>query len=207
MDTHLTDAELVEAVQAGNLEAKWVLWLRHRPWLERWCGNRLADREEGRDVAGQVIEDFLNRYVYRIKSPQATRAYLFILAAAVCTKRIKERSRYKDLDDSDGDPYEHLPHTSWPGHPDLDLVCDPSRIEARAWWLARLERCFAKLKSKARAILNMKFCQDGVSDEEIGRVYGGGKAAIGQWRIDALNELEKCLSRTRPAERPRPREE
>ncbi len=55
MTDELTDAELVEQVQAGNTEAMSTIYRRHRPSVFRYVLSKVYDQQQAQDITGEIF--------------------------------------------------------------------------------------------------------------------------------------------------------
>jgi RNA polymerase sigma-70 factor (ECF subfamily) len=76
----LTDAELVEQVQAGTCEAMSTLYRRHRPAVFRYALSKVYDKQLAQDITGEVFLRMVsNLPQYKITGAPFT-AWLFRIA-------------------------------------------------------------------------------------------------------------------------------
>jgi len=90
-----SDAQVVEAVLAGNREAYAVLVQRYQRPIYNFCYRMLGSREEAEDA---TQEAFVKAFAHlgRFKSGEPFRPWLYRIAANACTDRLRRRGRVVD---------------------------------------------------------------------------------------------------------------
>ncbi|MBL8851794.1 MAG: sigma-70 family RNA polymerase sigma factor [Planctomycetaceae bacterium] len=126
----LSDAQLMELVQAGQTGLFDELIIRHRPGLLRFAGSSLADRDAAEDAVQEaLLAAFAARRTYNPRFAFSTWVYTILLN--VCRRH---RRRRQPMGDSGGD----LAH--WPagGESPLDQLLRSETRELLAELLAEL---------------------------------------------------------------------
>ena len=77
----------VGELAAGDHEAQREVWSLALPVVLRDCAAILGEGFSAREVAVEVVSDFLTRYVHTLEHPEAARTYLRLMAVRRATRR------------------------------------------------------------------------------------------------------------------------
>ncbi len=154
----VSDAELLEAVAAGNLQALGTIFDRYEPDVRRYLG-RLGIPSE--DVDDLVQATFLEvvRAAKRFDPERATRSWLFGVATMMVRRHRRSMSR----------TFARL--AKWASMPRHQLPETPAeRFESKETG-QRFEYAFGELSTKKREVFTLVVVE-GLSGEEAAQVLG-----------------------------------
>ena len=164
-------------LKAENPDAQKAFWLAHWERTYAICARILGHGADAADVATDVIDDFLFRYVGGLSHQRAIRSYVRLMATRRSLRRRKQRDRQDELG---GD----------------ELGAEPSRTAEDMAGVAllrpQLGRCLEQLTPKAQQVLNLRFGSE-MTNERIGQLVGGSKQYIGRLIRQSTEKLRECL--------------
>jgi RNA polymerase sigma-70 factor (ECF subfamily) len=171
------DQELVQAFQAGRVEAFDLLVERHRRTVYQLCYRFVGNHEDAADLAQDVfVRAFTG--LSRFKGDSSIRTWLYRVSVNVSLNRVTaKRPATEPIDTRD--------------HADSRAV-DPLDAAARGQQAARVRQAIRRLPPKQRATLVLRVYQD-LSYEEIAGVLGGTVGAVKANFFHALGNLKRMV--------------
>ncbi|OGR13479.1 MAG: hypothetical protein A2341_13965 [Deltaproteobacteria bacterium RIFOXYB12_FULL_58_9] len=167
--------ERQDVAQAAFWQAEW-------PRVCEVCERILGPGLVANEVAVDVLEAFLSRYVDHLDDRGALHAYLRMMAVRHCLKEKQKRGRYDFAD--------------------MDVFFDERDISQEEGshlraMMPRLQQCLGALTPKAQQAIRLHY-KEGMTNEKVGARIGGSKQYIGRLLQQCREKLRKCLERERP---------
>lgn len=157
-----TDAEVVRAVLAGDVERYAVLVRRYRDRYARYAARMLGSL----DVAEDAVQDALVRAFDRLadcRDPDKFAGWLFLILRNRCYAERRRRQR-------EGRPLE-------PGDDSVAAADRPDGAYEQVERIQALERALERLTPEQREVFVMKHVE-GLAYEEIGQLTGATVASL-----------------------------
>lgn len=176
-----SDAELMQRIADGRLEALGELYDRHAEGVRRFARRTLSSAAEGDDI---VQETFLTvpKIASRYDGRPSARPYLLGIAARLTLRRRRGLGRL-------GEVIASFAATLSTAERD-----DPETRMSESEEMARFERALARLTDEKRVVLLM-IEREGLSGEEVARALGIPVNTVWTRLHKARMELRKSLSR------------
>lgn len=171
------DHGLVQAFQAGRVEAFDLLVERHRRTVYQLCYRFVGNHEDAADLAQDVfVRAFTG--LTRFKGDSSIRTWLYRVSVNVSLNRVTaKRPTTEPIDAHD--------------RADSRAV-NPLDAASRGQQAARVRQAIRRLPPKQRATLVLRVYQD-LSYEEIARVVGGTVGAVKANFFHALGNLKRMV--------------
>jgi RNA polymerase sigma factor (sigma-70 family) len=173
---HKTEA-FIERLRAQDASAQQLFWKVVWEEVYQACVKILGQGLPANEMAVEVLDEFLSKYVHQISNPKALDAYLRMMAIRKC---IKERKKLNS-----------------PQYFDMDEFCDDGAMTAEEAanyqiLMPKLEECLKQLSPKAQRVLKLRYFSE-MTNEKIGQRLGGSKQYIGRLITKCQFTLRKCL--------------
>lgn len=153
---HATDAELAEALRAGDSVAQREVWRRFLPVVRGMARRRLGG---GADVEDVVQEAFLALFgsIGLLRDAVALRAFSLTITARILNREVQRRSRASAM-------------TSVTEAPAEGVACDEAEPAARHAYSA-LRALVSRLRKRERRVFTLRFVA-GMSAPEVASSLG-----------------------------------
>lgn len=203
----MTDAEAMQRLSEGDVEALRVLYERHRDRLQRLGCRYLGDPAAAEDVVQQV---FVKAYeaAPRFRGDAKASTWLYRITVNACLDKIRRR-RTLGIEDAQpggleqvaGDPVSGGGVTADPGprpgmaHPDPEA--DPMGAAERRVLQDRLNEALAELSPSQRMAFVMRHWE-GMSIREIAGALGAAEGTVKSHLFRAVRALRAELADLTP---------
>lgn len=172
--------ETLESLVQGDDAARVAFWRAVQPRVEHICRQTLGDPHEARDLAAEVLVDFMFEYAAKLENPAAAPNYVYLMAMRRAQRHAQRRGAEV--------PAEALPER-------IDQNRQPDELADGTWVRQRLQGCLQELRPKARQALVLHYGK-GHSNQLIGSLLGGSKQYIGRLLRDSLALMRLCIERS-----------
>lgn len=171
------DHALVQAFQAGRVEAFDLLVERHRRTVYQLCYRFVGSHEDAADLAQDVfVRAFTG--LSRFKGDSSIRTWLYRVSVNVSLNHVTAKRPATE-------PIETRDHAD-------GRAVNPLEAAERGQQAARVRQAIRRLPPKQRATLVLRVYQD-LSYEEIARVLGGTVGAVKANFFHALGNLKRMV--------------
>ncbi len=170
-------SEDLDALKQGSVRVQNQFWKAYWNEIFAICRHVLGDCPDATEVAVDILSDFLLKYVHNLKTPNAVRVYLRLMATrrSLAYKDKKEKFVALECDSLSDDARPR---------PDED---------AEIYLLTpRLYECMEMLTPKAQKVLGLRYKKQ-LANEKIGEMVGGSRQYIGRLITRSIELLKNCL--------------
>ncbi len=171
------------ALKAHDPVAQKAFWASHWGRVNAACARILGPGADAADVATDVIQDFLFKYVDSVNHQRAVRSYLRLMATRRSLRRRGKRDRHDELHEDGFQGASTAAHES---------------AANQAMLMPKLGECMAHLTPKAQQVLKLRFSGE-LTNQRIGELVGGSKQYIGKLLRQSMEKLRSCIEKPREA--------
>lgn len=174
----------VEGLKARKPDAQLCFWTAERPVIASICMKILRNAADADEATDGVMIDFMYGEADRLEHVGAARSFLQLMATRRAIRRRDRRETHND--------------SALPFLPD-DGNEDPVERAHVAGLVPRLDPCLGELTPKAQRVINLRYADGEITNEQIGRLVGDDKPIskqyIGRLITKSLAALKICLER------------
>lgn len=166
-----SNAQLLEALQAGDRQAFEEIYFRHKVKLYSYCLRMLGDRDAAQDAVQLVFVTLLEQ-LKQIREPESLSGWLMTVASHRCHKMLTERARMSLVEDIHSESTEQATDTT---------STEQGMIRSRM-----VERALLQLSSEFREVIILREYQD-LSYRSIAEVIGASESTV-RFRLHAARK-------------------
>jgi RNA polymerase sigma factor (sigma-70 family) len=152
---------------------------RIRPKIYAICMHILADPVRAEDSCEDILMDFFDKHVDKVRDDRALNAYLRMMTVRACVRIRHWLQRHEAVDQQD---------------PFISDNMEDSCIESIDSMVtqAKLTKCLAHLTEKAQKVFVLRYQQE-MTQEDIGDKVGASKQYINRLLKKGLESLRRCM--------------